>query len=112
MTDAAILDTGVVEAPRSVEYLAGYSDGYRAAMCVLDEAGAFLSTTLRPAEAIDLACVRARAGTRTGPDLTGQQLRAHAYASWDLPLPADLAEHATDTHNHASARVDVIEEGP
>ena len=112
MTDASVLDTSVVETLRSVEYLAGYSDGYRTAMSVLDEAAAFLSDTLRPADAAALVAARAANATRHGHDLTGDELRANAYASWDLPLPADLAEHATDAHDHAStAHVDVLEEG-
>ena len=96
------------EPTRSIEYLDGYSDGYRTAMSVLDEAAAFLSTTLRPADAVDLAAARADAIRRTDQGLTGEQLRARAYTSWDLPLPADLAEHGTDSHRRPAA--DVTEE--
>ena len=94
--------------PRSIEYLAGYSDGYRTAMSVLDEAAAFLSTTLRPADAVDLAAARVDAIRRPDSGLTGDQLRARAYTSWDLPLPADLAEHGTDSFSRPAA--DVTEE--
>ena len=95
--------TEVVDEPgRSIEYLAGYSDGYRTAMAVLDEAGAFLSATLQPADAVDLAAARADATAYREPDLTGDQLRARAYTSWALPLPADLVGHDSAT-NHCAA---------
>ena len=70
----------------STAYLAGYSDGYRAAISVLDEAGAFLAT-LKPSQALDLAAARGRRDTYPAPAKTADQMRADAYTSWDLPNP-------------------------
>ena len=70
----------------STAYLAGYSDGYRAAISVLDEAGAFLAT-LKPSQALDLAAARGRRDTSPTPAKTPAQIRADAYTSWDLPNP-------------------------
>jgi hypothetical protein len=81
---AALEPSGVDSTHVSTDYLAGYSDGYRAAISVLDEAGAFLST-LKPSQALDVAAARGRRDTYPTPAQTAAQIRADAYISWGLP---------------------------
>ena len=91
-------------ARESTDYLAGFSDGYRAACAahgVFDDAITALADQ-KPWQALDTATARRNAATTArGPERTPAQLRADAYASWGL----------TDHHTTRAERVDLEENG-
>jgi hypothetical protein len=80
-------------------YEAGWTAGYRAAMTVLDEAGAFLATTLQPSHALDVIQARRATGGGDGGRESVQResdhrdptqvaaARVRVYASWGLTPP-------------------------
>jgi hypothetical protein len=90
------------EGPASTAYLSGYSDGYRAALSVLDEAGAFLAAQ-RPSQGLAAAAARARRDTYAQPAKTAEQLRANAYASWGLTDPRTQQAHTTEATDAADS---------
>jgi hypothetical protein len=81
-------------------YEAGYTAGYRAAMTVLDDAGAFLATTLQPSTALDVVHARRHVASPADSDRWSArdvaERRRRTYASWGLTPPDDLTVISTD----------------
>lgn len=87
-----------VEHGTATGHAMGHAEGYRAAMTVLDDAGALLAAA-RPSAGLDMAAARARRTRYATPARTPQQIRVQAAASWGLPVPADIpADIRADIH--------------
>jgi hypothetical protein len=83
-----------VESGSAYGHAAGYVDG----VAVLDDAAAALAKT-QPWKSIEVAAARERLRHPATPDRTAEQLRAEAFRSWGLDLPADAtaSDHLAET---------------